>query len=40
MRLEGKGNPLHYPCLENPMGRGASWATAHGVTESQIQLND
>ena len=20
---EGSGNPLHYPCLENPMGRGA-----------------
>ena len=20
---EGNGNPLQYPCLENPMGRGA-----------------
>ena len=24
---EGNGNPLHYPCLENPMDRGAWWAT-------------
>ena len=23
----GHGNPLQYPCLENPMDRGASWAT-------------
>ena len=29
---EGDGNPLQYSCLENPMDRGASWATAHGVT--------
>ena len=27
---EGNGNPLQYPCLENPMDRGACWATAHG----------
>ena len=32
------GNPLQYSCLENPMDRGAWWATAHGVTKSQIQL--
>ena len=31
----GYGNPLQYSCLENPMDRGASWATVHGVTESQ-----
>ena len=31
---EGHGNPLQYSCLENPMGRGASWATAHRVAES------
>ena len=31
---EGTGNPLQYSCLENSMDRGASWATAHGVTES------
>ena len=30
----GNGNPLQYPCLENPMDRGAWWATVHGVTES------
>ena len=29
---EGKGNPLQYPCLENPMDRGAWRASAHGVT--------
>ena len=28
---EGNGNPLQYSCLENPMDRGAWWATAHGV---------
>ena len=30
----GNGNPLQYPCLENPMNRGAWWATIHGVAES------
>ena len=24
---EGNGNPLQYACLENPMDRGAWWAT-------------
>ena len=30
-RFPGEGNsyPLQYPCLENPMGRGAWWATVH-----------
>ena len=28
---EGNGNPLRYSCLENPMNRGAWWATVHGV---------
>ena len=28
------GNQLQYSCLENPMGRGAWWATVHRVTES------
>ena len=32
---EGSGNPLQYSCLENPMDRGAWWATVHGITESQ-----
>ena len=27
---EGNGNPLQYPCLENPMDGGAWWATVHG----------
>ena len=31
----GNGNPLQYPCLENPMDRGSWWATVHGVTKSQ-----
>ena len=31
---EGHGNPLHYSCLENPMDRGAWWATVHGIPES------
>ena len=30
----GNGNPLQYFCLENPMDRGAWWATVHKVTES------
>ena len=30
----GHGNPLQDSCLEHPMGRGASWATVHGVAES------
>ena len=36
---EGNGSPLHYSCLENPMDRRTWWATVHGVTNSQIQLN-
>ena len=31
---EGNSNPLQYSYLENPMDRGAWWATFHGVTES------
>ena len=31
---EGNGNPLQYLCLEDPMDRGAGWATVLGVTES------
>ena len=27
---EGNSNPLQYYCLENPMDRGALWATVHG----------
>ena len=29
---EGKGNPLQYSCMENPMDGGA-WYTVHGVAE-------
>ena len=28
---EGNGNLLQYSCLENPLDRGAWWATVHGV---------
>ena len=34
----GHGNPLQYSCLENPMDKGAWWATVHGVTKSQTRL--
>ena len=37
---EGNGNPLQYSCLENPMDRGAWWATVHGVAKSRTQLSD
>ena len=37
---EGNGNPLQYSCLENPMDRGAWWATVHGVMKSRTQLSD
>jgi len=30
----GNGNPLQYSCQENPMDRGAWWATVHGVAKS------
>ena len=33
-------NPLQYSCLENPMDRGAWWATVHRVTKSQTWLSD
>ena len=29
----GNGNPLQYSCLENPVDRGAWWATVHRVEE-------
>ena len=37
---EGNGNPLQYPCLENPMDGGAWWVTVHGVAKSQTRLSD
>ena len=36
---EGNGNPLHYSCLENPIGRGAWQAAVHGC-KSWTQLSD
>ena len=36
---EENGNPLQYSCLENPMDRGAWWATVHGVAKSRKQLS-
>ena len=36
----GKGNPLQYSCLKNPMDRGAWRATVHGVAKSQTKLRD
>ena len=31
----GHGNPVQYPCLENPMDRGAWQATVHRVAKCQ-----
>ena len=41
-RFPGRGNGslLQYTCLENPMDRGAWWATVHGVAKSQTRLSD
>ena len=36
----GNGTPLQYSCLENPMDRGAWWATVHGAVQSQTQLSN
>ena len=35
---EGNGHLLQYSCLENPIDRGAWWATVHGVTKSLTRL--
>ena len=32
---EGHGNLLQYSCLENPMDRGAWWATVHRIADSE-----
>ena len=37
---EGHGNPLQYPCLENPVDGGAWQATVPGVTKSWTQLSN
>ena len=35
----GNGNPLQYPCFENPMDRGAWQATVHEVAKSRTRLS-
>ena len=37
---EGNGNPLQYPCLENPMDRGTWQATVPGVAKNQRRMSD
>ena len=41
---EGNSNSLQYSCLENPMenpmDRGAWWATVHRVAKSQTRLSN
>ena len=37
---ERNGSPLQYSCLENPMDRGAWWATVLGATKSEKRLSD
>ena len=36
----GHGNLLQYSYLENPMDRGAWWATVHKVAKSWTRLSD
>ena len=36
----GNDNPVQYPCLENPMERGAWRATVQVATKSQTRLGD
>ena len=36
----GHDNPLRYSSLENPMDKGAWWATVHGVEKSQTWLSN
>ena len=37
---ERNGYASQCSCLENPMDRGAWWATIHGVAKSRIQLTE
>ena len=37
---EGNGNPLQYSCPENPMDRGAQWATVRGVATEQLSTHN
>ena len=36
----GHGNPPQDSCMENPMDKGAWWATVHGVEKSQTRLSN
>ena len=36
---EGNGNPFQYSCLENPMDRGAWWATVQRIAKCRTQLS-
>ena len=35
----GNGNPLQYPCLRNPLDRGAWRATVHGLAKNWTQMS-
>ena len=37
---EGNVKPLQYPCLENPMDRGAWWTAVCGITKNWAQPSD
>ena len=36
--VEGNGNPLQCPCLENPRDGGAWWAAVSEVAQSRTRL--
>ena len=36
---EGNGTSFQYSCLENPMDRGAWWATVHRIAKSWTWLS-
>ena len=38
--IEGNGDPLQYPCLENSMDRGAWQVTDHGVAKIWTRLSN
>ena len=35
---EGRGDPFEYSCWNDPMDRGAWWATVHGVANVRNDL--
>ena len=36
----GRGSPLQYSCLGNPMDRGACWATVGGAAKESDATSD